>query len=703
MVDPRGLGGCVELLVRRVGLREAEVLAYRGVEEVRLLRDDADEARQRREAEVADVDAADRDEASVDVVEPRCEVAEGRLPGAGLADERGRRPGGDDEAHVLQRPGIVAVAEPDAVEDDVAGCGDLDWVLSLGDVDGRVEVLEDPVEQRERGLDVEPDAEQRADGEEEPRLQRGERDDRRDRDRAAEDGAAEPVDRRRHDGEARLDRGHHPAARHPLPHLEVGQAKRLALEAVGELVAAPHRLPEQDPADRERLLDDARDVGKRLLRRLRDPPSLVSDPAREHREQRDQREREERKLPAQEEHADHRRDDRRHTRRDARRRVRDDVLHAADVVVDARLHLARTGAREEGQREALQVAEDGGAQVVHDALPDLVREQSLDDAEDAGDDRDHDHPGCVERDSARVVGLDRDQDAPEQERRHDAETGADDDQSEQPREPPPVRLEELPDPAHVRAPHLGVDRTLGRRFSPVVEEHPHQGRCPQRAASSFASSFSAASSALPARVEVLRPKAPSSTHLRVSRTRRNRLSVGSGARCGSRYRSMATFLTSAGSLGAAVACSRRWATSEASTWSSRTPVRTVSPIETELDAIIAQGRRVRRAPRATMRTIGVASMTTRWTLSDNSSESLPPASRRLPSAAEVTRSSVSNTRSTAASASSPTASTRAAPAFWVVVPAARPADVARARRRADRCSEVTPNTLAIRNPLRTSR
>jgi hypothetical protein len=104
-----------------------------------------------------------------------------------------------------------------------------------------------------------------------------------------------------------------------------------------------------------------------------------------------------------------------------------------------------------------------------------------------------------------------------------------------------------------------------------------------------------------------------------------------------------------------------------------------------------------------MRTIGVASTTTRWTLSDNSSESLPPASRRLPSAAEVTRSSVSNTRSTAASASSPTASTSAPPTFWVVVPAARPADVARARKRADRCSTVTLNTLAIRNPLRTSR
>ena len=91
-----------------------------------------------------------------------------------------------------------------------------------------------------------------------------------------QDGPAEPVDSGRHHGEARLDRGHHPAAGHALLHLEIGQAQRLALEAVGELVAAAQRLAEQDPADRQRLLDDAGDVGERLLRRLRDPPPLVS-------------------------------------------------------------------------------------------------------------------------------------------------------------------------------------------------------------------------------------------------------------------------------------------------------------------------------------------------------------------------------------------------------------------------------------------
>ena len=78
-------------------------------------------------------------------------------------------------------------------------------------------------------------------------------------------------------------------------------------------------------------------------------------------------------------------------RDDGRRRRRDDALHAADVVRDARLHLARARAREEGEREALQVRVHGRAQVVHDVLADAVGEPGLADADDAGQDRDGDH------------------------------------------------------------------------------------------------------------------------------------------------------------------------------------------------------------------------------------------------------------------------------------------------------------------------
>ena len=57
-VDLRRPRGLLDLLVGRVGLREAQVLAHARVEEVRLLRDDADETRDRGEREIANVDAA---------------------------------------------------------------------------------------------------------------------------------------------------------------------------------------------------------------------------------------------------------------------------------------------------------------------------------------------------------------------------------------------------------------------------------------------------------------------------------------------------------------------------------------------------------------------------------------------------------------------------------------------------------------------
>ena len=41
----------------------------------------------------------------------------------------------------------------------------------------------------------------------------------------------------------------------------------LALEPVGQLVAAAHRLAEQDAGDRQRLLDERRHVGHRPLPR----------------------------------------------------------------------------------------------------------------------------------------------------------------------------------------------------------------------------------------------------------------------------------------------------------------------------------------------------------------------------------------------------------------------------------------------------
>jgi hypothetical protein len=108
--------------------------------------------------------------------------------------------------------------------------------------------------------------------------------------------------------------------------------------------------------------------------------------------------------------------------------------------------LIRARPGEEGEREPLQVTEDFRAQVVHHALAHLVREEGLDHAEDSDGDSDHDHSRGVQGDRVRVVCLQRHEQAAEQERGHDPEARAHDDQPEQHREPPPVRLEERPDP-----------------------------------------------------------------------------------------------------------------------------------------------------------------------------------------------------------------------------------------------------------------
>jgi hypothetical protein len=153
-----------------------------------------------------------------------------------------RRPGRHLELDVAQRPGsLLVVAERDALEAQLAAHRpriELDRARALLDLDRQVQVLEDPLEQRERALQVDPDREERLQREEEPRLEGSEGHHGADRDRLAAAGdrqAREQVDERRHRREADLDRRHAPAPGHARPHLELRELARLALEAVGEL------------------------------------------------------------------------------------------------------------------------------------------------------------------------------------------------------------------------------------------------------------------------------------------------------------------------------------------------------------------------------------------------------------------------------------------------------------------------------------
>ncbi len=106
---------------------------------------------------------------------------------------------------------------------------------------------------------------------------------------------------------------------------------------------------------------------------------------------------------------------------------------------------------------------DRGAQVVHHALADLVREQRLDHAENARPDRDSDHRGDEDVEQAQVAVRERVvEDALHQEGRDRADDGREDDQTEDGGEPESVGLEEADDPPQVGASDGLVSRTFDR-------------------------------------------------------------------------------------------------------------------------------------------------------------------------------------------------------------------------------------------------
>src|SRR5216683_638117 len=142
--DELGLGG--------VGPGEAEVAGDRGMEQVGVLRHDADGGGEGGEGEVADVDAVDGDASGGHLVEAGHQIAQRRLAGAGSADDRevaARRQVDVDPVQDL----FVAVGEVDLFEPDMpAGAGQRHGPGRLGDVDGQVEVVEYPLEQGQRAL-----------------------------------------------------------------------------------------------------------------------------------------------------------------------------------------------------------------------------------------------------------------------------------------------------------------------------------------------------------------------------------------------------------------------------------------------------------------------------------------------------------------------------------------------------------------------
>jgi hypothetical protein len=457
-----------ELLVGRVGLGIDEVLPDRGVEQVGLLRHDPDLVDDRLLREVAHVGAVEEHRPLRRLVEPRREVEDRRLARAGGAHEGhvlARLGGERDPLQGVARGGRrIGVAEPHVAElQPAARAGGfhrgarIRRVLDLGH---QVEVLEDAREQRLRGLHVERDPHEPDQRHEQARLHGRERHDRAGGDRpgaARDEEPCDEIDDRRH---ARHQHRHHreePLPAHRRAHLEADLGAVLRLIARRLRALPVERLRQQDPGDAQRLLRDGGELGQRLLRLSGDPRAHLSHPALHEHQDGHHAHGDDGQPPVQHDHRDERGDHRDGVAEDARDRAREHAGDAADVVLQAGLDDTGLGAREEAQLHRLQVLEQPHAQVARDAVADGGGEPGLHDAQpgrqqvqaDHRDDQDHQQ---IELRSAPAV---REQRVVEhllhQERRDDAERGADDDEQDRHQDPVPVGPEQ---PDH-SAPEVG--------------------------------------------------------------------------------------------------------------------------------------------------------------------------------------------------------------------------------------------------------
>jgi hypothetical protein len=313
----------------------------------------------------------------------------------------------------------------------------------VGDVVREVEVGEDPLEERERRLHLDRRLEHVPDREQEAGLQRGERDDRAEREVRV---AGDEEDQRRRRREEHLDEGEERAADHLLAHLEPGEPAVAFAVALDRVALPIEGLREQHARDGERLLGQRGELRERLLRLLRELPPRPADAPGEEDEDRHDGKGEGGQLPGEEQH---RNDGAKHgddVREHRGRCVRDDVLHAADVVLEAGLEVAGARAGEEAERHRLEVLVEAVPQVLHHALADDGRQVGLPDADRARDERDRDHQDDELPQQVQVVREQRPvDDRLRQEGGRDSQRAGDEDRPEDEADLRPVGLEEPSD------------------------------------------------------------------------------------------------------------------------------------------------------------------------------------------------------------------------------------------------------------------
>ena len=139
-------GGCLQVDLAGVGPPEADVVGDGPVQHPRVLGHQRELVAERAQAQAAQVDPVQLDRAGVGVVEPLQQGEQGRLAGAGGADNADPLAGGHLQVQVAQDRGALGVGEPDPAQGQpVAGRAGRDGVGRLGHDLARVEHLEDPL------------------------------------------------------------------------------------------------------------------------------------------------------------------------------------------------------------------------------------------------------------------------------------------------------------------------------------------------------------------------------------------------------------------------------------------------------------------------------------------------------------------------------------------------------------------------------
>src|SRR5262249_44321391 len=179
LVDRRRPCRTLQLLIGRIRLGVAEVLADRRVEEVGLLGHHADVLAQALQRQVTYIVPIELHRAALHVIEARHQIRNGCLAGAARPDKRRQLARLDLERDVVKSGALAvrAIVEVYMLEDYLASYprrierNRTGFVL---DVMWHVQILEDALEQRQRALNLYLHAQQLPNREEQPALQCGE-------------------------------------------------------------------------------------------------------------------------------------------------------------------------------------------------------------------------------------------------------------------------------------------------------------------------------------------------------------------------------------------------------------------------------------------------------------------------------------------------------------------------------------------------